>query len=526
LKIAILAEKNAPNFRWYVDVVFRMLESAPDSVGDDVWYRVVQVVTGFEDGVNEQEKNALQRHAAGKAFQNLSAQFPHETLVKLGAYLIGEFGHHLPSSVNPRAKFEALNKHYNQVSSQAKAILLLATVKLLHANPQELGQDIRTFLEDILDQQDVELQQRACELMQLMKDEDLFENVLAVMPVYAEAVQSNNPLIQRLKFQTKSRAHTRQQLEQAAKSEGGMYKPGVGKKSGLSTEGGMSPSNDSLPMGGSRNNQRRGDSESESDSGESDESGEEGGAGGAGANDLWKQLCIMPQGGFYASNSLTLELKHEYSQAQGKIAILFRCKDPVGNIRVMMPDVPHMRFKQDNQAPTAMRAGEQQVHNIQVQCLRPFLQPANYMLEYTEARGKVVRLPLMLPTVLTKFVTPTEMQMAPFRQHFDAMQTQEASQTGTAKVPPNQWPNYLSKGFNLFMLQESNPTSAFAAGTFHTATPDPANPNAMMTVPCMVRLDFQPQRRMLKIAVRARHPEVSGPLLKILETYLLEPQAV
>ena len=38
LKIAILAEKNAPNFKWYVDVVFRMLESAADAVSDDVWH--------------------------------------------------------------------------------------------------------------------------------------------------------------------------------------------------------------------------------------------------------------------------------------------------------------------------------------------------------------------------------------------------------------------------------------------------------------------------------------------------------
>ncbi|CAK0873646.1 unnamed protein product, partial [Prorocentrum cordatum] len=46
LKIAILAEKNAPNFGWYVDVVFKMLESAPEAVGDDVWFRVVQVSLG------------------------------------------------------------------------------------------------------------------------------------------------------------------------------------------------------------------------------------------------------------------------------------------------------------------------------------------------------------------------------------------------------------------------------------------------------------------------------------------------
>jgi len=527
LKIAILAEKNAPNFRWYVDVVFRMLESAPDSVGDDVWYRVVQVVTGFEDRQHDQEKNALQRHAAGKAFQNLSAQFPHETLIKLGAYLIGEFGHHLPNTVNPRTKFEALYKHYARVSGQAKCILLLAMVKLLNANPQELRQDILGFLEELLDQQDVELQQRACELMQLTKDEDLFENVLAVMPVYAEAVQQNNPLIQRLKFQHKSRAHTRAQLEHASKSEGGLYKPGVGKKSSLTSEGLSPTSNNQLSLGdGSRGNEQRGNnSGSESSGSEESEEDDEGGAGVAGAKDLWKQLCIMPQGGFYMSDSLVLELRQEYSGGNGKMQILWKTKEPLDNIRVALADLPHMRFKQDNQILTALRPGQQEVHSIQLQCLRPFLQPPNYLVEFTDARGKVVRLPLMLPCVMTKFASPVEIQLNPFRQHFESFNgpNQEGIVVGQAKVPPNQWPNYISKGFSLYMLQESNPTACFAAGSFNTATPDPSNPGKMMVVPCMVRIDFEPQRRMTKITVRTQHAEVTQPLLKILQTYLCEP---
>lgn len=533
LKIAILAEKNAPNFRWYVDVVFRMLESAPDAVGDDVWYRVVQVVTGFEEGQNDQEKTALQRHAAGNAFKNLSQQFPHETMVKLGAYLIGEFGHNLPNSVHPRAKFEALAKHYNQVSSTAKAILLLAMVKLLNANPQELRQDIMNFLEDLSDQQDVELQQRACELMNLTKDEDLFENVLAVMPVYAEAVQMNNPLIARLKFQHKSRAHTRTQLEQAAKSEGGMYKPGQGGKG--AGKGGDSPSrgNNNMPAlgdmtspnsrGNYANNQRtQGDSESE-ESG-SEESDDEDGA--SAAKEMWKQLCIMPQGPFFASDILRLELRQEYNQAQGRMQILWQCKEPLSNIRVNIPELPHVRVKQDNQAPANLRPGQQEVHTLQVQCLRPFLQPLSYLVEYGDSRGKASRLPLMLPCVLTKFIAPAEMPLGLFRQHFEGFggQGQEASSVSTAKVPPNQWPNYLTKGFNLFMLQESNPTTSFAAGTFNTGTPDPSNPGKMMSVPCMVRLDFQAERKMIKITVRTQHAEVSQPLLKILETYLCEPR--
>ena len=47
LKIAIMAEANARDFEWYVDVAFQVMEHAPEKCGDDVWFRVVQVVSGF-----------------------------------------------------------------------------------------------------------------------------------------------------------------------------------------------------------------------------------------------------------------------------------------------------------------------------------------------------------------------------------------------------------------------------------------------------------------------------------------------
>merc|ERR1719399_1699532 len=102
------------------------------------------------------------------------------------------------------------------------------------------------MLEGLQDQLDVELQQRVCELLALANEDDLMERVLTMMPVFAENIQQNNPLIRRLKFQNKSRAHTRNQLEEAAKSEGGVLKPGVGRpttpRSGTPrSEGGRSP---------------------------------------------------------------------------------------------------------------------------------------------------------------------------------------------------------------------------------------------------------------------------------------------
>lgn len=74
LKTAILAERFAPNMRWYVDTVLQLISLAGDSVSDDIWHRVVQIVTNHED---------LQKYAASKMFHALELVTAHETAVKV-----------------------------------------------------------------------------------------------------------------------------------------------------------------------------------------------------------------------------------------------------------------------------------------------------------------------------------------------------------------------------------------------------------------------------------------------------------
>lgn len=47
LKIAILAERYAEDLMWYVDVVVRLVGSSGDFVTEDVWHRIIQMITGF-----------------------------------------------------------------------------------------------------------------------------------------------------------------------------------------------------------------------------------------------------------------------------------------------------------------------------------------------------------------------------------------------------------------------------------------------------------------------------------------------
>lgn len=41
LKIAILAERFAPNLTWYLDVMIRLMSNSGDYITDDIWFRVV-----------------------------------------------------------------------------------------------------------------------------------------------------------------------------------------------------------------------------------------------------------------------------------------------------------------------------------------------------------------------------------------------------------------------------------------------------------------------------------------------------
>ena len=92
LKVAILAEKFAENLSWYIDVIIKLIEYAGDYVDEDLWFRVAQMVTGFGESEAESDTN-LQKYAAIKMFDVMRTASLHEAMVKIGAYVLSEFGY-------------------------------------------------------------------------------------------------------------------------------------------------------------------------------------------------------------------------------------------------------------------------------------------------------------------------------------------------------------------------------------------------------------------------------------------------
>ncbi|KAH6793588.1 Adaptor protein complex AP-2 [Perilla frutescens var. hirtella] len=186
LKAAILAEKFAPDLSWYVDVILQLIDKAGDFVSDDIWFRVVQFVTNNED---------LQPYAAMKAREYLDKPAIHETMVKVSAYILGEYSHLLARRPgwNPREIFNFIHEKLPTVSTSTIPILLSTYAKILmHTQPpdEELQKQIWAIFKKYESCIDAEIQQRAVEYLALSMKGVALMDILAEMPKFPERQSS------------------------------------------------------------------------------------------------------------------------------------------------------------------------------------------------------------------------------------------------------------------------------------------------------------------------------------------------
>lgn len=180
LKIAILTEKYATDIQWYINVSLKLVAIAGDHLSDEVWQRVIQIVTNNEE---------LQVYAAQNTLQHIRHDHCHETLVKIGAYILGEFGHLIAEEKgsSPIEQFLALSSKLPACSSSTRAMILSSFVKFVNLFPEIKPQLLHVF-EVYSHTLDPELQQRACEYLTLasLPTDDLLRTVCDEMPAFPE----------------------------------------------------------------------------------------------------------------------------------------------------------------------------------------------------------------------------------------------------------------------------------------------------------------------------------------------------
>lgn len=186
LKVAILAEKYAVDYTWYVDTILNLIRVAGDYVSEEVWYRVIHIVINRDD---------VQGYAAKTVFEALQAPACHENMVKVGGYILGEFGNLIagdPRS-SPLIQFKLLHSKFHLCNVQTRGLLLSAYIKFVNLFPE-----IKVHVQEVLSNEnqirnaDVELQQRAIEYLQLstIASADVLATVLEEMPPFPERQSS------------------------------------------------------------------------------------------------------------------------------------------------------------------------------------------------------------------------------------------------------------------------------------------------------------------------------------------------
>ncbi|KAL5503628.1 hypothetical protein EMCRGX_G010605 [Ephydatia muelleri] len=186
LKIAILAEKYADEYSWYVDTILKLIRLAGDYVSEDVWYRVIQIVINRQD---------IQGYAAKTCFEALLAPACHENMIKVGGYILGEFGNLIAGDVrsSPLVQFQLLHSKFHFCSIPTRALLLSSYMKFINLFPEIKPQIQEVLSSDTqLRNSDAELQQRAVEYLKLssVASTDVLALVLEEMPPFAEKESS------------------------------------------------------------------------------------------------------------------------------------------------------------------------------------------------------------------------------------------------------------------------------------------------------------------------------------------------
>ncbi|OBA21395.1 Adaptor protein complex AP-2 alpha subunit [Metschnikowia bicuspidata var. bicuspidata NRRL YB-4993] len=178
VKVAVLAERFATDALWYVSTMLRLLalgglSSRPVAGVDgtaragDVWERILQIVVNNED---------LQKTAAKYVLNILRKPEtePSESIFKVAAFVLGEFGHKLVASEPAGShfglanQFQVLLSAYLASSVHTRPLIMNAFLKFVMHFPHE------DFVPDVLDlfdaessSLDLEIQTRAHEYLKV-----------------------------------------------------------------------------------------------------------------------------------------------------------------------------------------------------------------------------------------------------------------------------------------------------------------------------------------------------------------------
>ncbi|XP_014870764.1 AP-2 complex subunit alpha-2-like isoform X2 [Poecilia latipinna] len=497
LKVAILAEKYAVDYTWYVDTILNLIRIAGDYVSEEVWYRVIQIVINRDD---------VQGYAAKTVFEALQAPACHENLVKVGGYILGEFGNLIagdPRS-SPLVQFNLLHSKFHLCSVPTRALLLSAYIKFINLFPEVKGtiQDVLRS-DSQLRNADVELQQRAVEYLRLscIASTDILATVLEEMPPFPERESSILAKLKKKKGSSKlpdmddSRKNVNGNAEHAEDAEVASKVPSHTFTDNLSVNSAPS-SGASLLV----------DVFSDFSSAAPTESSDE----------HFPRFVCKNNGVIYENQLLQIGLKSEYRQNLGRMYVFYGNKTSTQfqsfSTSVSSNDVLCSQLNvQEKPVDPLIEAGAQVQQILNIECVSDFSDAPVLNIQFRYG-GTLQNIAVKLPVMLNKFFQPTEMTSQDFFQRWKQLGApqQEVQKIFIAK---NQMDTDVTKakllGFGVALLDgvDPNPVNFVGAGIIHTKTTQ---------VGCLLRLEPNTQAQMYRLTLRTSKESVSQRLCELL----------
>lgn len=516
LKIAILAEKFATAYSWYVDTILQLISTAGEQVGEEVWYRVVQIVTNNEE---------LQEYAAKTVLNYLGSPQFNETMLKVGGYILGEFGHLIANypGCSPIEQFTAVHSKFNLCSLNTRALLLTTYVKFVNLFPEIKGQVLTVFNQYryVLDS---ELQQRACEYLAIstMPEDDMLQTVCEEMPPFPERestlllklnekigdtedkrvwviggkeanIERQEDLKRKVSMRLNSTDSTSSPSAAAAAAALPTQQspsPSPQTATDLLAFDDLSISNTNIPAFG------------DVPLAPGYELG------------LHRQY-YMQEGVLYEDNNLQVSVKSEYHGAHGRLALYLTNKTPMPLTNLVvhvesLPDKLNVRTVGAN--PTEIGAGAQVQQLLQTECLDLFNDPPSMLIMYNNNATIHIKLPI----VITKFQEPiSNMDGASFFKRWNQIggPPRENQVIITSQVPIQlDQVRALLSGFKLGLLLgvDPNPNNFVGAGVM-----DLGKTGGKVGV--LLRLEPNMEQNMYRLTVRTPSEQVSEQVRYFLE---------
>ncbi|XP_028257721.1 AP-2 complex subunit alpha-2 isoform X1 [Parambassis ranga] len=527
LKVAILAEKYAVDYTWYVDTILNLIRIAGDYVSEEVWYRVIQIVINRDD---------VQGYAAKTVFEALQAPACHENLVKVGGYILGEFGNLIagdPRS-SPLVQFNLLHSKFHLCSVPTRALLLSAYIKFINLFPE-----VKATIQDVLrsDSQlrnsDVELQQRAVEYLRLscIASTDILATVLEEMPPFPERESSILAKLKKKKGQSAlpdiddSRRNVNGSTEHSEitdttnKSSPSLLKDLLAtnrpRPSSFSPIMHFARTMDSTPsftdMLSLSSAPTAGasllvDVFSDSSTLTSVDVSEE----------HFPRFVCKNNGVIYENQLLQIGLKSEYRQNLGRMYIFYGNKTSTQLLSfttsVTTNDVLKTQLNVHAKAVDTIVEGGAQVQQIlNIECLSDFKDAPVLGIQFRYG-GTLQNIAVKLPVMLNKFFQTTEMTSQEFFQRWKQLGApqQEVQKIFKANHPMD---TDVTKakilGFGVALLDgvDPNPANFVGAGVIHTKNTQ---------VGCLLRLEPNTQAQMYRLTLRTSREPVSQRLCELL----------